>query len=158
GDGRGRAGAPGRTPGNLVRPAGPRRRSGPGRRAVDDLPDRSRVAMKPFTPAEFARLTARYFRSYEEIVAFPSLSPEQIADAQLERLRRLIDRAYRGSEFYRQLYASHDIAPEDIRSWSDFRRLPTVTKDDIIERHDLVPIGGPAALRRARVSHSSGSS
>jgi phenylacetate-CoA ligase len=114
--------------------------------------------MRTFSPVEFARLVTRYLRDYPAIAAFPTLSPERIAEAQLVRLRRLVEIAYHGSEFYRRLYASHDIAPEDVRSWADFRRLPTVTKDDLIEHHDLVPVGASAVSRRVRVSYSSGSS
>jgi phenylacetate-CoA ligase len=49
----------------------------------------------------------------------------------LERLQASISRAYRNVAFYHKRFDTLGIAPEDIQSLDDLRRLPFTTKDDL---------------------------
>jgi phenylacetate-CoA ligase len=58
------------------------------------------------------------------------LSRDQLADVQSVRLKTSVARAQRSS-FYGARFAEAGLAPEDIRSIEDLRKLPFTTKDDL---------------------------
>lgn len=58
---------------------------------------------------------------------------EQIHAYQMQHARKIIGLAYRESPFYRALYEQHGITPEDIRTFEDIARLPTINKSDLIQ-------------------------
>lgn len=63
----------------------------------------------------------------------------------LQRLVSQIEYAYNRLPFYRRLYDSHGVKPEDIRSMDDFtKRVPTVTKDMLREDQAEHPPFGAA--------------
>jgi len=55
----------------------------------------------------------------------------EIKALQEEKLRRLIAHAYANVTYYRELFDSHKIKPEDIRTAEDLRHLPVTTKKDL---------------------------
>lgn len=64
------------------------------------------------------------------------LSPEQIADLQWKRLRRLIEHCYREVPYYRNLWTGCGMEPGDIRGLEDYAKLPVLTKRDIREHFE----------------------
>ncbi|RSO06995.1 hypothetical protein DMH18_26495 [Streptomyces sp. WAC 06783] len=74
----------------------------------------------------------------------------------MDDISRVLKVAYDQTEFYRNKFDSAGIRPEDIRTWSDFRHVPTTDKEEIISA------GSAAIVRGGRdsafVSRSSGSS
>ncbi len=58
-------------------------------------------------------------------------SPERLREFQWQELRRLLEVVFRHVPFYRERYAAAGARPEDIRSFKDFARLPTVSREDI---------------------------
>ncbi|MHB0937194.1 MAG: phenylacetate--CoA ligase family protein [Armatimonadota bacterium] len=60
-----------------------------------------------------------------------TLDREELRQLQLERLQASIFRAYSNVAFYRKRFDGLGIAPEDIESLDDLRRLPFTTKDDL---------------------------
>lgn len=69
-------------------------------------------------------------------------SAEQLADYQLERLRETVQHAYAHSPFYRDLFDRVGVRPEDLRSFDDINRFPTITKEELRENLDqIVPPG-----------------
>ncbi|MFW5708795.1 MAG: phenylacetate--CoA ligase family protein [Chloroflexota bacterium] len=61
---------------------------------------------------------------------------------QLRRLKALLHTAYTRTPFYRQLYDSHGVTPDDIQSLDDLSRLPIITKSMIRENIDaMLPDG-----------------
>ncbi len=54
---------------------------------------------------------------------------EDLEALQTDMLRDVVDRAYRKSPFYRDLYRKAGVTPRDIRSLEDVRRLPFVDKE-----------------------------
>ena len=67
-----------------------------------------------------------------------TMDREALAALQLERLRTTVARCYRSVPFYRSRLDAAGVAPADIRSLDDLRRLPFTTKDDF---RDNYPFG-----------------
>jgi len=120
---------------NFLRKAGesldepPSRRSSPAR-------FRAAVAALPRTHAIRARNAEGY---YETLSGTQWLSPEQIAELQDEKLRRLVRHVYRSVPYYRAKMQERRLHPEDIRSHEDLARLPILTKADV-RRHQYFDI------------------
>ena len=74
---------------------------------------------------------------------------------QFDLLRQQMARTYERVPFYRQLFRTHGIRPEDIRSLDDLRLVPFTRKSDF---RDNYPFGLLAVPRRevVRVHASSG--
>ena len=62
-------------------------------------------------------------------------SPEQIYNNQWNSLRRILGYVYDHNSFYRERFNQIGATPDDVKSFSDFKRLPILTKMDI--RHNL---------------------
>lgn len=62
------------------------------------------------------------------------LSPESVEQLQMERLRALLEHAYRHVPYWRELFDSIGFMPEDARSLSDLQRLPLLEKQVVRER------------------------
>jgi phenylacetate-CoA ligase len=77
---------------------------------------------------ELAQL--RYLREFERT---QFLSPEELRQLQWERLRALLDHAYRQCPFYRRRFAEAGLVPADLRGLHDLRALPVLEKRDIQE-------------------------
>ena len=60
---------------------------------------------------------------------------EKIRRFQFLKIKRLLNHAYQHVPYYRNVFTELKIKPEDIRSFSDFSRLPVLTKDII--RQDI---------------------
>src|SRR5262245_4601243 len=88
----------------------------------------------------------------------PRWSRDEILAWQFERITRLVRLAYERVPFYRQRYAKVSFEPNDLKSWDDFRLLPTVSKDDLIDAYPDRALVEGADLGRLLVSRSSGSS
>src|SRR4030042_69055 len=73
-----------------------------------------------------------------------TLPHEKIRKLQLEKFKRIFTWAHGRSRFHRGLYEKAGIKPEDIRSFDDIRRIPTVEKSMMrgIQRKDPFPYGG----------------
>lgn len=70
-------------------------------------------------------------------------APREVLDRwHLERIRHLVDWAYRYSPMYRRLYDDAGVKPADIRTWNDFHhRLPFTDKPDFLADQDREPSG-----------------
>jgi len=90
--------------------------------------------------------------------ATPHYSQEQMRDWQWERIVRLVRHAYDNVPFYHDLYRGVSFQPEDLRTWDDFYRLPTVSKDQVITNFPNRMIAKGFQLDNLVVSRSSGSS
>jgi phenylacetate-CoA ligase len=59
------------------------------------------------------------------------VSASELHDLQMERLRHQLAHAYKNIPFYRRRMDEAGLTPFDINSFSDFRKLPLLTKRDI---------------------------
>ncbi len=99
----------------------PSRRANPAR-------FRAAVTALPRTHTVRARNAEGY---YETLSSTQWLSPEQVADLQDEKLRRLVRHVYRSVPYYRAKMQELRLHPEDIRTASDLAKLPILTKADV---------------------------
>jgi phenylacetate-CoA ligase len=86
---------------------------------------------------------------------FETLPRPELQALQLQRLQQVLERVYRNVPFYKQSFDSVGIAPCDIKSLADLRRLPFTTKQDM---RDSYPYGLFAAPMEeiVRIHASSG--
>jgi phenylacetate-CoA ligase len=72
-----------------------------------------------------------------------TLPREKIRQLQLKKFRKIFQWTYDHSNFHRKLYDDAGIAPRDIRSFKDVRRVPTVEKSMMrdIQGKDPFPYG-----------------
>lgn len=90
-----------------------------------------------------------------------TLTREELEGYQLEQLKQQITEAYEKSPFYRKSFETANVKPEDIQSLEDLTKFPILTKHEIRERQDAVPIIGDLCVRSEEdvvfISSSSGS-
>lgn len=75
----------------------------------------------------------RYLQEFERSQYLPAA---ELRDLQQNRLRRLLDRAYRHCPFYRERFTTAGLVPSDIQKLDDLRALPVLEKSDIQARRD----------------------
>lgn len=86
-------------------------------------------------PLKYGSSFSRKFRFYHE---HQSASRDEIESYRLQRLFALVDYAYHHVPYYRKLFDEHRIDPKQIKSLADFRRIPTLHKDDVVANQDAL--------------------
>jgi phenylacetate-CoA ligase len=89
-----------------------------------------------------SRIAMNYSQPYWNPI-LETLSPETLRALQLKKFQRIFRWAYTHSKFHRALYQAAGVAPEDIRTFDDIRRVPTVEKSMMrqIQGKDPYPYG-----------------
>ena len=72
------------------------------------------------------------------LIAQDYISPRELKDLQNSRLRAIVRHAYDNVELFRDRMNERGLAPEDIRTPDDLRKLPFMTKKDL---RDTYPFG-----------------
>ncbi|MGL5097156.1 MAG: phenylacetate--CoA ligase family protein [Planctomycetia bacterium] len=85
-----------------------------------------------------------------------------LAERQFALLSAGLDRVFAENRFFAGRYAAAGLTRAHVRSWDDFRRLPTVDKADLVADQDAEPPYGrriaPPVARYTRLHQSSGTS
>ncbi len=110
--------------------------------------------MKQFTLLNYIR--ALYYIA--QLRRHQWLKEEELAKIQEKKLRAIIKHAYHNVPFYRELYDSVGIKPEDIKSIEDLRILPIITKKDVQKNYPDKIIANGVDINRCGIGHTSGSS
>lgn len=75
----------------------------------------------------------------EELEHNQWLSQNEIRQIQWNKLKIILEHAYKNVPYYRQLFKRHNILPEHIEDETDFRKIPILTKKDIRDNlEDLI--------------------
>ncbi|MFH1491309.1 MAG: AMP-binding protein, partial [Pseudomonadota bacterium] len=84
-----------------------------------------------------------------------TLPHEKIRRLQLEKFKRIFRWGFDHSKFHRALYNEAGVKPEDIRSFEDIRKIPTVEKSMMrnIQRKDPFPYGDALCVPLEEVSN-----
>jgi phenylacetate-CoA ligase len=82
-------------------------------------------------------------------------SATDIEAYQNERIRQLVRHAYESVPYYRDLWKSLKLSPEDIRGREDLRKLPVLTKEDVRQNFDRL-ISQKVSRRDLVFRHTSG--
>ena len=79
-------------------------------------------------------LKATYW--YRQINEMNMWTRQQVLDWQNQHLRDFVRHAYEHTKYYKELFDSLGLKPEDIRTAEDLKKLPILTKDIIRSRYD----------------------
>jgi len=90
----------------------------------------------PRTPAEVQEFNSRYRIFREDRDDFNFFPQEEIQNRQSQLLRRQIQWAYDGSAYYREMFDSNRLVPDDVKSTDDLIKLPVTAKKTYMERPD----------------------
>ncbi|KPK99044.1 MAG: hypothetical protein AMJ95_01115 [Omnitrophica WOR_2 bacterium SM23_72] len=85
---------------------------------------------------------------------------EKLEEYQAERLRTLIKYVYENVPYYQEIFRERELKPEDITSVSDLRKLPILTREDVINNFDKLiakNISNKERKRRLILGYTSGS-
>ncbi|MDR1776689.1 MAG: phenylacetate--CoA ligase [Desulfovibrio sp.] len=82
-------------------------------------------------------------------------SPEKMRALQSERLVKTVRHAYDSVPLYREIMGKHGVAPDDIRSVDDLRKLPFLCKDDLREAYPYKLLAVPRS-EVVRIQSTSG--
>jgi phenylacetate-CoA ligase len=88
--------------------------------------------MREFTTMEKLSLLFQFLTRYPNAMRLSKLDQEQMKAHQFSTIKRLLDIAYYHTDFYRHKYNAVGVHPNDIKTWEDFKQLPTITKDELI--------------------------
>ena len=72
----------------------------------------------------------------EELERTQWFSRQELEAWQLVRIQKLVKHAYEHVPYYHDLFQSRDIHPEDIKTLKDFRCLPFLTREDVVNHLD----------------------
>jgi len=85
------------------------------------------------------------------------LSPAELRALQEERLRGVVRNAYENVPYYRRLFDSAGIRPDDIKSLDDLSKIPITTKNDLqsLKQEEIVAKG--SNIDKCIIKYTSGS-
>ena len=76
---------------------------------------------------------------YKKLLVTEHLSPEALGELQFERLSTLLRHAEKWCPFYTKRFKEIGLAPGDIKTLEDIRRIPPLVRQDVIDhRRDMV--------------------
>lgn len=87
-----------------------------------------------------------FFSTHELLQESQWWSRERLEQYQFEQLQHLLRHAYEHSPFYRRRFDQIGMIPDDIRSLSDLRMFPMLTKDEI--KKNLTDLNSDAFAKR----------
>ena len=77
---------------------------------------------------------------YHRIQEMNTWNREEIRAWQNEQLRRIIDQAYNHTVYWKRIFDENGLKPSDIRTVEDLKKLPILTKKEIIAHYEeMVP-------------------
>ena len=96
---------------------------------------------------------------YRKLLVTEHLSPEALRELQFEKLSALLRHAYRWCPFYSRRFKEMGLAPGDIKTLEDIRKIPPLVRQDVIDhRRDMVDLRYREAISAAeRAPHAAGS-
>jgi len=97
-------------------------------------------------------------RQLRSLEATQFADPDELEALRLRKLRALLEHAFHNTVFYRKRFEEAGIAPQDIRDFDDLKRLPPLTKDDVVGHQEELVAGNmrPGDLHRSTTGGSTG--
>lgn len=74
-----------------------------------------------------------YYKYWDFVRNAFKWQPEQINEWQWAQVKKIVEYAYFHVPYYHEIYQNVGFEPGDLKSWSDFEGLPSVSKSDIKE-------------------------
>ena len=108
----------------------------------------------PITEFVKGESVRRYLSSLE---ASQYYSRDELCEIQWEKLKNLLDHAYRKIPYYQDLFKKNGIHPNDVKSAEVFSKLPLLTKEAIVEyQSKMLDLKYHGKIYRGTTSGSSG--
>jgi len=85
-------------------------------------------------------------------------SPEKLKELQERKLRRMVSHAWNNVPYYRRIFKTADIKPEEIKNVEDLKKLPVLTHENVRQcLDDLVAVNIPKrSLARVQTGGTTG--
>lgn len=96
----------------------------------------NQVSCKLVYPAYWKMRQMRVSEIMGDYYSSQWFSRDELHERQWKRLKKLLSHAYKNVPYYSRQMRDLGCHPQDIRSFSDFSRLPVLTKSDIIGNQD----------------------
>ena len=96
------------------------------------------------------------FDKYDHLMESQYWDIDKLLSWQLEKLKNLINVAYNGSTYYREIFDSKSFRPEDINTLEDIKKIPVIVKDDLLKNRDRIQIKVAGKPYPAETSGSTG--
>jgi phenylacetate-coenzyme A ligase PaaK-like adenylate-forming protein len=93
-------------------------------------------SMLSYAVKQIIHRTSGYKRILKAINETENADRDALEHYQLERLIPLIRHCCRNVPYYSELFCRNGIVPEDIRQLSDIKKLPMLTREDILNNYD----------------------
>lgn len=84
------------------------------------------------------RYGRRYREAVDDLIEAEAWEPRRIREYQDQRLRHIVEKAYRSSSYYREVMEERGLTPDDICTVDDLPKLPVLTKDEVRARGDAL--------------------
>lgn len=78
-----------------------------------------------------------YYKYYNRVASFYSLGMDQIRELQMIEIKKIIHHAYHNVPYYKNLFDENSIVPAEIRTLSDFTRVPVLHKAELRRAPDM---------------------
>ncbi len=96
-------------------------------------------------------------KEWSNCINFCKKSPSDIKSWQFNRIKELVNHAFKTVPLYREKYSAIGFLPGDLKTWGDFEKLPILTKEEIIAAFPLKSVSTKHDLEfTTRSSGSSG--
>jgi phenylacetate-CoA ligase len=73
--------------------------------------------------------------TYKSLMKTQWLSKDEILAHQLSKMKEVVDYTSKNVPFYQKRFNSIGLKPGDIKDFSDFKKIPTLSRQDIIDNH-----------------------
>ena len=83
---------------------------------------------------------------------------DQIKERQEKKIRSLIKHVYKNVQFYRDLFDSEKIRPDDIKTVEDLKKIPIITKQDVQDNYPHKTVAKGTDLKKCHIIKTTGSS
>lgn len=121
--------------------------------------------MSTFSPKEKERifvertqdLWPQNWQMYLELIKHETWSKEELDAYNFAQRKKILTYAYENTTFYKRLYDSVGLCPQDIKTEKDWEGVPIVTKQMIAEHSSEFEVGGGIVDRYGFVANTGGS-
>ncbi|MFH1618353.1 MAG: hypothetical protein ABIG11_00450 [bacterium] len=82
------------------------------------------------------------YRKFRKFLALSQwFTRRQLEQYQTEKLKQLLDHAFKNVPYYRDIFIKNNLTPDNFNSIKDLRKLPFLTKEDVVKNPDRLISG-----------------
>lgn len=97
-----------------------------------------------------------FYNEYQILDRSQWLSADEICNLQWKKLKCLLKHSYENSLYYHRIFRHLGLSPDDISTYHDFRKIPLLSKHNIIENMEYIV--SKNYTKKALISNSTGGS